>query len=92
MAQIGHNISLSERARRIRRHALRMGEVHAPLLVIHGRDDHQIGLHHAQLLADASPGARLELIDGVNHWSVPTSPRYAEVIVAFLDGVFGGRG
>ncbi|AJD44274.1 transketolase [Rhizobium sp. SEMIA 4085] len=27
MAQIGHNVSLSERARRIRRHALRMGEV-----------------------------------------------------------------
>src|SRR5687768_11925973 len=27
MTQIGHNISLPERARRIRRHALRMGEV-----------------------------------------------------------------
>ncbi|WP_107676489.1 transketolase [Agrobacterium sp. LAD9] len=27
MVQIGHNVSLSERARRIRRHALRMGEV-----------------------------------------------------------------
>ncbi|MFB2606592.1 transketolase, partial [Rhizobium phaseoli] len=27
MSQIGHNISLTERARRIRRHALRMGEV-----------------------------------------------------------------
>ena len=27
MTQIGHNISLTERARRIRRHALRMGEV-----------------------------------------------------------------
>ena len=27
MAQIGHNVSLAERARRIRRHALRMGEV-----------------------------------------------------------------
>lgn len=27
MAQIGHNVSLPERARRIRRHALRMGEV-----------------------------------------------------------------
>lgn len=71
---------------------LRMNEVHAPLLVIHGRDDRQIGLHHAELLAKASPGARLELLDGVNHWTVPTSPRYAEVIVDFLDGVFGGRG
>lgn len=27
MAQIGHNVTLAERARRIRRHALRMGEV-----------------------------------------------------------------
>ncbi|MEY9102426.1 transketolase N-terminal domain/subunit [Sinorhizobium fredii] len=27
MAEIGHNVSLSERARRIRRNALRMGEV-----------------------------------------------------------------
>ena len=68
---------------------LRMGEVHAPLLVVHGRDDRQIGLDHATRLADASPGAGLELIDGANHWTVPASPRYAEVVVAFLDGVFG---
>ena len=27
MADIGHNVSLSERTRRIRRNALRMGEV-----------------------------------------------------------------
>jgi len=70
---------------------LRMGEVHAPLLVIHGRDDRQIGLHHAQLLADASPGARLELLDGADHWTVPTSARYGEVVVSFLDLVFGVR-
>ena len=72
---------------------LRMGEVHAPLLIIHGRDDRQIGLHHAELLAGASPGGQLELLDEVNHWTVPTSARYGEVVVSFLDEVFGlGRG
>lgn len=68
---------------------LRMGEVHAPLLVLHGSEDRQIGIHHAKKLADASPGAVLELIDDANHWTVPKSPRFAEVTVGFLDQAFG---
>ena len=67
---------------------LRMGEVHAPLLVLHGTEDKQIGLHHAKRLADASPGATLELIEDANHWTVPQSPRFAEAVVGFLDAAF----
>jgi len=68
---------------------LRMGEVHAPLLVLHGTEDKQIGMHHAKRLADASPGATLELIEGANHWTVPRSERFAGVVVGFLDEAFG---
>jgi len=70
---------------------LRMGEVHAPLLVLHGTEDKQIGMHHAKRLADASPGAVLELIEDANHWTVPRSPRFASVVVGFLDRAFGRR-
>lgn len=68
---------------------LRMHEVHAPLLVIHGTNDRQIGVHHAKLLAEASAGARLEMLDGADHWTIPASPRFAGVIVGFLDEAFG---
>ena len=71
---------------------LRMGEVHAPLLVLHGTDDKQIGMHHATRLANAGAGARLELIEGANHWTVPRSPRFGEVVVGFLDEAFGRLG
>ena len=71
---------------------LRMHEVHAPLLVIHGANDRQIGVHHSQLLAGASPGARLEMLEGADHWTVPKSERFAGVIVGFLDAAFGRTG
>jgi pimeloyl-ACP methyl ester carboxylesterase len=67
---------------------LRMSEVHAPILVIHGEADRQIGVHHARLLAGARAGTRLELLASADHWSVPKSPRFADAIVGFLDEQF----
>jgi len=67
----------------------RAADVRAPLLVVHGTGDRQIGAHHARALADAFPGARLELLEGADHWTVPRHPRFASTVVEFLDGVFG---
>ena len=69
--------------------AKRVAEIRAPLLVIHGTSDRKIGVHHARALADAFPGARLELLEGADHWTVPRHPEFARTIVAFLDEVFG---
>lgn len=67
----------------------RAAEVRAPLLVIHGTNDRQIGTHHARALADAIPGARLELLEGADHWTLPKSDSFRRAILGFLDEVFG---
>lgn len=41
-----------------------VADVHVPLLIVHGEQDHYYGAEHAQTLADAAP-------DGVVLWRVP---------------------
>jgi pimeloyl-ACP methyl ester carboxylesterase len=67
----------------------RAAEIRAPLLVMHGTKDRQIGVHHARALAAAIPGAHLALLEGADHWTVPRHPEFAPTIVSFLDSVFG---
>lgn len=66
----------------------RMAQLDVPLLVVHGAADRQVGPHHAQLLAAARPGVRLELLDGADHWTVPTDPRFGPLVVSFLRDAF----
>lgn len=44
-----------------------MAQVRAPVLILQGTTDLQVGVADAQALADAHPGARLVILDGVNH-------------------------
>jgi pimeloyl-ACP methyl ester carboxylesterase len=67
----------------------RMKNLAVPLLVVHGAGDRQVGAHHARRLARALPGARLELIEGADHWTVPSDPRFASLVTGFLDDTFG---
>ncbi|HEX2717272.1 MAG TPA: alpha/beta fold hydrolase [Gemmatimonadaceae bacterium] len=67
----------------------RMPRLTVPLLVIHGAADRQVGPHHARLLAGARPGTGLELLEGADHWTVPTDPRFGALVVQFLREAFG---
>jgi len=45
----------------------RLARIAAPTLVLAGSEDAVVDNRNAQLLADAIPGARVELVDGVGH-------------------------
>jgi len=52
----------------------RLGAIRAPTLVVHGTADNVVDAGNAPLIADAIPGARLELFEGVGHllpWERP---------------------
>lgn len=44
-----------------------LAEVHVPVLIVQGTADSQVGVQHAHWLHDARPGARLRLVEGMDH-------------------------
>jgi pimeloyl-ACP methyl ester carboxylesterase len=63
----------------------RLARIAAPTLVLAGSEDNVVDNRNAQLLADAIPGARVELIDGVGHlpfWE--RSEDFAALVERFL--------
>jgi len=57
--------------------------ISAPTLCIHGRDDKLLPAAGSEAVADAIPGARLELIDGMGHdLPVELWPKYVDLIAA----------
>jgi pimeloyl-ACP methyl ester carboxylesterase len=61
----------------------RLGEITVPTLVVHGTADNVVDAGNAPLIANAIPGARLELFEGVGHllpWERP------EELVALVEG------
>ena len=50
-----------------------LGRIQCPALVIHGELD-PIPVAFSRLLADAIPGARFDLIPGVNHFAFVEDP------------------
>lgn len=57
-----------------------------PTLIAWGSDDSIIPGTHARLLADALPGARLEVFEGVGHFPMLEAPeRFLQTLVEFLD-------
>jgi len=63
----------------------RLGEIGAPTLVLHGTADNVVDAGNAPLIADAIPGARLELFDGVGHllpWERPAE--FVALVEEFL--------
>jgi pimeloyl-ACP methyl ester carboxylesterase len=61
----------------------RLGELRVPALVVHGTADPLFPLPHGEALANAIPGARLLVIDGMGH----ELPRWAwdEILPAVID-------
>lgn len=59
----------------------RLGEITAPTLVLHGREDPLFPYVHAEALASEIPGARLHLLSGVGHQHPPPE-RWDEVVAA----------
>ncbi|MBA3861210.1 MAG: alpha/beta fold hydrolase, partial [Solirubrobacterales bacterium] len=52
----------------------RLASLDVPTLVIHGTEDHLIEVRNGELVAEAIPGARLEILDGIGHlffWEEP---------------------
>ena len=63
----------------------RIAAITAPTLVIHGDRDRMLDVANGRLIAQAIPGARLEVLDGVGHlffWEQPE--RSAQLVRDFL--------
>ena len=61
----------------------RLAEIRCPTLVVAGADDDAVPLHHALMLRDGIPGARLAVVDGADHALIWARP---EVLVEAVDG------
>ncbi|WP_328806975.1 alpha/beta fold hydrolase [Nocardiopsis coralli] len=68
----------------------RLGEITAPTLVLHGREDPLFLYQHAEALASEIPGARLHLVPGVGHQHPPPE-RWEEVVTAIAAHTDPGR-
>ncbi len=65
----------------------RLARISAPTLVVWGRQNPFGEVPEAQALADAVPGARLELLDGCGHWPQHEQvERYTALSLEFLAG------
>ena len=62
----------------------RLGEISAPTLVVHGDADGLVPAANAQVIADAIPGARLELWPGASHLYPTDEPEADRSVARFL--------
>lgn len=63
----------------------RLGEIHAPALIVWGEDDPYIGSEFASRLADALGGdTRVEVLPGVRHWPWIDDPSVIDTVAGFL--------
>ncbi|RME85415.1 MAG: alpha/beta fold hydrolase [Caldilineae bacterium] len=66
----------------------RLGEIQAPTLILHGREDRLVPPENARILAEAIPTARLELLDRASHIFFSDRPqRTCELVATFLQEV-----
>jgi pimeloyl-ACP methyl ester carboxylesterase len=63
----------------------RLGEIQAPTLIVHGRQDKSVPVDGAQEAARRIRGAKLHIVEGAGHWAQREKPKEVEkVIRAFL--------
>ncbi len=55
-----------------------------PALVIHSRDDAEVGFYNAEEIAAACPGARLQAVDGLGHRNILFAPPVIRGVVSYL--------
>ena len=65
----------------------RLGEIHQPVLILHGTEDRTVPLSRGQELKQRLPNARLDVFEGAGHQV--HSERFAEVLPVVLDFVEG---
>ncbi len=63
----------------------RLGEIHAPTLIIHGAKDRLVPLTASQEAARRIPNARLEVIQNAGHWPMREQPQqFNHLLVDFF--------
>jgi pimeloyl-ACP methyl ester carboxylesterase len=63
---------------------LSLAGISAPTLVVHGADDATMSPDNARIMAEAIPGAELQMWPGAGHYYVTDEPRADEEIAKFL--------
>jgi pimeloyl-ACP methyl ester carboxylesterase len=63
---------------------LNLAHISAPTLVVHGEEDATMSPENARHLAEAIPGAQLQMWPGAGHAYVTDEPRADEEIATFL--------
>jgi pimeloyl-ACP methyl ester carboxylesterase len=66
--------------------AEQLGRIGLPTLLVHCRDDKELGFHHAQALAAAGPFVRLEAMQGLGHRRILQSRMVAALVADFVAG------
>jgi pimeloyl-ACP methyl ester carboxylesterase len=61
----------------------RLAAVRLPVLIVVGANDNAIG--DPKPLAKMIPGARLVMLEGRDHMTAPSDPRFKEVVIEFLE-------
>ncbi|PSG97226.1 hypothetical protein BRD56_06075 [Thermoplasmatales archaeon SW_10_69_26] len=62
-----------------------IGDVEAPILLIHGSEDETIDADHGRRLAEAAPEAELWIVDGGTHGAAALNPGWGDRVGAFFD-------
>jgi len=65
--------------------------IQIPALILHDRDDPQVDLADARLLASAWEESSVRVTEGLGHNKVVRDPGVVSAAVGFLDDVIGGR-
>ena len=63
----------------------RLGEIHPPVLIVHGRQDRMVPVARGEQLQRGLPDARLQILEGAGHQV--HSEQFAEVVRLILDFV-----
>jgi pimeloyl-ACP methyl ester carboxylesterase len=64
------------------------GSMQMPLLVLHDRDDREIGWDNGAAIARAWPGAQLVTTSGLGHHRIVSDPDVIRQVLEFLPGSY----
>lgn len=65
----------------------RLGQIEAPVLIVHGTGDAGVPVRYAREAADRIPNVKLHIIEGAGHWTQRDYPEEVNrVTVGFLQG------
>jgi pimeloyl-ACP methyl ester carboxylesterase len=68
-----------------------MADAMPPTLVVHDRNDREVGFDQGQAIAEAWPRARLLATEGLGHRRLLRDPAVIGAVTAFVTGDAGAR-